>query len=273
MTMPPPENTTTTRDEKLIFFPKHPLEIELLKMLPELVKRFGGKPLDTTKLPPFQQDGMKYYTDHDTYHGQTDMAMTLKIDITTAEKTYKQHHANEPGATFSLYLMWTLMKAMQEIPGYNFRYINGRWFEFDNLPLFTTARINGEINNLVLTDVVSSSWSTICEKYTTQKQQVGGMKATQSFSYPVFAIATHITSLPLSFTSLHIPVPKKGVEIERPMFVMGQRVSKNDRLYMPFHAKLPHASLHPGLFQALLTGWERIREHVEGTRQLMKANL
>ncbi len=40
------------------FFPQHPLENELQRALPEMVKKYKGSRLDISKLPSFQQDGM-----------------------------------------------------------------------------------------------------------------------------------------------------------------------------------------------------------------------
>jgi chloramphenicol O-acetyltransferase type A len=244
---------------KLKFFKPHPLEEELIKALPTLIQHYDGKPVDTQALAAFQQDGMKYYTDFKTYQS-TDIGITLKLDISKKAKIYRQHYAQEPGASFSLYLMWTLVQAMQSIPGFNFRYIGGRWYEFNNLPLFTTLTIEGELNNFVFPNIVGSSWSDLCQLYLSAKNKTSDTTQTNTYSYPIYAIATHITNLGLPFTSMSIPTPKKGIEIERPMFILGERTEKKDKLIMPFHAKLPHASLHPGLFQQLLSNWAKSEE-------------
>lgn len=249
-------------NNSLSFFPKHPLERELLRSLDSLIKKYHGKRIDISSLSAFQRDGMKYYTDFETYNGNTDIGITLNIDVTRAAKIYEQQYSKEPGATFTLYLMWTLIKAMQITSAFNYRFINGYWYEFANLPLFTTAAVSGELNNLKLNDVVSCEWPEFCQKFTEQINSLKSMGTTQTFPYPEYAIAMHITNIQLPFHSISIPAPKKGIEIERPMFVMGQRIAKEGKVFMPFYAKLPHASLHPGLFRKLLQDWDSIRGNV-----------
>ena len=236
------------------------LKSELRNALNMLKKRYQGKEVDCKKIPRFQLDGMKTYTNY-SFFEKTDIEITVKLDITLANKIYRQNYSHTPGASFTLFLMWIWIKALNEVKGFNYRYIDGKWYDFSNLPLFTTITTdpeNNELRNILIEDVVHTRWEKTCEKYLDAKKFALASKNSTLYPYPVYALATPITNLNLRFSHASAPTVKKEIEIERPMFVFGQRQEKNEQMTMPLYAKIPHASLYPLLLRKLIKCWDNI---------------
>lgn len=229
-------------------------------VITELLKKYNGKLAAIDQLPQFQRDGMKYYTQFENYNS-TDIELCIKRDITRAHQIYDEYFKNEEGATFTLYLMWSFAIALRQVQGFNLRCIDGKWYEFENLPLFTTVAKNGqtsELDNIMIDNFSNLSWEEACHQYLQRRQTSAEKAEVTSYPYHEFAIATHITNINLKFTHYSIPTPKKGIEIERPMFTFGQRYEKSGVHKMPLHAKLPHASLYPMKFQEVLGVWNTV---------------
>lgn len=235
------------------------LKQQLISELPELLKKYQGHEIEVKSMPDFQRNGAELYTQKGIF-ASTDILLTLQEDLAQTQEVYETHFKGEKGASFTLYLFWTLLQAMNRVPAFNYRYINGRWYQFDNLPLFTTmAGAKGELNNVVLEEVAHCSWPEFCRNACTAKEKLMSSTGTAMYSYPVYASAHHLTNVRFNFTALSIPVPKKGLELERPMFVLGARQEKLTGMTLPLGVKLPHASLHPQLLDELLMEWRKLR--------------
>lgn len=246
---------------------------ELEKDLPTLLERYEGKPLAENRPDRFQKNGMAIYTNFGSFF-QTDIGLTLSIDVTGAFAAYEKIKSETPGASFTLFLYWTWYQALQKVPGFNFRYINGQWYEFNNLPLYTTAIIDPDhhiVDNIVIDSPSKLTFATFCEQYRAKIAESKASGEVHMYPYSVYAVATHISRVNLPFTQVTIPTPRKGLEIERPMTVFGALARGNDgRLYIPLHAKLPHASLHPALFQQALAYWQaQFPEHTAQASSMM----
>lgn len=231
----------------------------LTQSLPDLLIRYKGKEIYSKDFAPFQQDGAKYYPKGHLWRS-ADILLTTPLDMAAAYERYERHFQNEKGATFTLYLIWTLLNSMQSIPGFNYRFINGKWYEFENLPLFTTiANTRGELNNALLENVNGCSWQSMCEQYNNIRLALDHSADTTTYPYPIYCLATHITNSKLRIFSTAMPTPTKELDVFRPMFVLGGRKKANGELEMSITIKAPHASLHPQLISCLLGAWEQER--------------
>ena len=248
----PTEQSASIKQNPSTFFSPDYIHRQFQVALPGLLRRYQGKEVDVSQLP--------VYTEGRDMFEMTHMEGARRLDIRHALAVYEHQMPKFDGASFTLFLMWSWTKALQKVREFNFRYINGTWFEFKNLPLFTTLAADPanptQLSNLLIEGFAKMSWGLACQHYSEAKYALQQSKEAKMYPCPVYAVATHISNIRLSFTHGSGPVSKKEIEIERHMFVFGERKVTADEATVPLTARLPHASLNPALMAELITEWK-----------------
>lgn len=178
--------------------------------------------------------------------------ITVQLDISIASSIWQEKLANGKG-TLTAWLMWNLLQSLKEFPCFQWRYINGQWFEVKNPPLFCPIAVNraDRFVNLILENPFKLAWANFAETWDTLKQQIQLDGTFQTSDTSAFGFSQFIGNLPnLHFTSLTLHQPAHFCQ---PFFYFGARRNNEPKvMVMPLAAKFHHSSCDPYIFDLLL---------------------
>jgi chloramphenicol O-acetyltransferase type A len=195
---------------------------------------------------------MSYFIDKKLVK-QPRVNITMTLDITDAYYAFKER-ANQ-GDTFTGYLTWGLLASLQIHPHFSWRTINGKWYAFNDLPLFipvATGLSGNRLASVIINHVSEMDWGTFSEKYHHEIENArhGWTNPfTDVLHWSVYYIIGNLPSI--TFTSLTIH--ESGIETARPIFYLGRRYEHQSKFFIPFTIQFHHATLDPILVDAFLT--------------------
>jgi chloramphenicol O-acetyltransferase len=243
----------------------------MLTLTPEQLEKFlaayQGTPLNLQKVSGYHKVALEFFTDPSQVIDPR-IEFTSQLDITDIYRTYLKYYHRPNETTFTAYLKWMMLKAMQNTP-FNWRYINNNWYEFNNLPLEVNVITNDERGQIVnfLYNVSDSTWEKFSSEHAKlikgqEKNALDDMEALRAS--PLYAIAHQIVGVHLP----HITSYKTTRKIQyshHPWIVFSDRYSENSasnslsflfknntRMFLPLHMSISHASLSPHFATAFL---------------------
>ena len=182
--------------------------------------------------------------------------ITLQLDITDAYANYQQLNLKQ--ASFFAYLIWQFMQTIATQPSFKLRKVGMDWYFIHNPPIIVPVAVGGQQRffEIVLNDVMKLSVEEFCQVFHNAVQQArigNGQRATpEQFYFSIF-----FGNLPtLRFTGLTLHYRREVIDAQT-LFYFGQRYSLDNRLYIPFAAKLHHATTDPFVLHELIAAWQQ----------------
>lgn len=214
--------------------------------LDECLERYQGELIGAEKMPAYQKFSIDFFDNPTNVHDPR-VQFTSQLDITEIYENYLTNYKNTLGATFTAFVKWNAIRAMQNTP-FNWRKMNDQWYEFKNLPLEVSVRTQDERQQALffLDDVSQSSWEVFCSKHSSVNK--GGLEDGLELikRIPLYAIAHEVVGL-------HIPrmtsysTTRKTLYAHQPWIVFSDRYKEGNRLLLPLYLSFSHATLTPAL--------------------------
>ncbi len=241
--------------------------------LEKTLQQFQGAPLDLKKLTDYHRIGFGPFA-NPSYALDPRIQFTAQLDINDIYENYKTHYKSSASVTFTTFVKWIVIKAMQHTP-FTWRQINGNWYDFSNLPLLITMRTkkDRELSGFILENVAQSNWQTFCQYHDDFKE--GKLKDIihEQLELPVRYLGYQILNV-------HVPrmtsynVTTKAVYAHQPFIVISDRYLLEKKLYLPFYVNYSHATLTPEDAEILLNqfqqyGMMKPTEVVHATRGIL----
>lgn len=238
--------------------PDHEAEKIKPEQIQDLLLEYSGHLLDLKSLSDYDRASMTYFTDHETTR-QPRLNISFPLDVTRIHDTFEK--MPKINGTFTGYLTWGLLAAMRLHPHLSWRFMNGMWYAFDDLPLFIPVATSSPGNRFVSVTLkhvaAAANWVSFSKIYNSAIA-----KARQNWSNP-FGDQLHwsnyhfIGNLPdIQFTSLTLH--ESGIETARPIFYFGRRYENQDSLFVPFAIQFHHATFDPVRISNFITDFNRI---------------
>lgn len=211
-----------------------------------VLNKFEGKPVEASSLTNFQKFSVPFFTNPEKV-SHPHVSFTTQLNISDMCAIYNEHYKNIPGATFTAYLKWNLIKSMQGTP-LTWRYINNQWYEFKNLPLEISVYVGGERGQLLyyLDDPAYLSWEEFCKKHSeiAKGHLIDDIEKIKKI--PLYALAHEMVGLyiPGELTSYETTI--KVEDSHQPWIVFNKRVTKpTGEIIQPLRISFSHAVLVP----------------------------
>jgi len=222
--------------------------------LTQILSKYKGRSLKEEELSHYVNWAMDYF--HDENH-VTDpyLTMTLNLDLTQARKVYENSYKAVEGASFQAYLVWNLSRALQKEWTFSTRNIDGTWYLFNNLPIFTPIAVGGDLRfkDVIIENSTELSWIEFAQEY---RNEVNNENAQlEILPQKVWALCPFIGNLPnMNFTSFQ--VHRNRLKTGRPLFYFGQRVQTTESLFVPLSISIDHANADPFVLDRLISSFQ-----------------
>ena len=227
--------------------------------LKPFLKKYEAVLVDESKLSAYEKFAFKLFHDRKIV-SDPNLEITIQLDITDADRAYREKFSSAKGASFTAYLSWCLIQAMNAHAPFRYREVDGKWYEFGNLPLFFPVAVAGKerFGEVLIEGASKFTWEEFSEKY---REAVDLCMQTGAVYVPASLESWHLSNfignLPnLQFThfSLHSSSQDRG----RPQFYFGKRYELGGRKFVPFYVRFDHANLDPQLVGRLVNDFELI---------------
>lgn len=222
--------------------------------LTQILSKYKGRTLKEEELSHYVNWAMDYF--HDENH-VTDpyLTMTLNLDLTQARSVYENTYKAVEGASFQAYLVWNLSRALQKEWTFSTRNIDGTWYLFNNLPIFTPIAVGGDLRfkDVIIENSTELSWQEFAQAY---RNEINNEDAQlEILPQKVWALCPFIGNLPnMNFTSFQ--VHRNRLKTGRPLFYFGQRVQTSDSLFVPLSISIDHANADPFVLDRLISSFQ-----------------
>ncbi len=148
------------------------------------------------------------------------------------------------------------MQSLKELSYFQWRYIDGQWFEVKNPPLFSPIALNTSerFANLIIENSFNMDWEQFANTWIEKKEKIKRGEIFQTKDISIFPFSQFIGNLPnLYFTSLTLHHPLGS---SQNFFYFGaRRRDEKGNTLMPLAAKLHHSSCDPHIFELLLNNY------------------
>jgi chloramphenicol O-acetyltransferase type A len=220
-----------------------------------LFERYEVIPLVKTELAgKYQPWALDYFTNPELVPVPY-VDITVQLDISIAVAIWQEKLSKGEG-TFTAWLTWNLIQSLKEFACFQWRYIDGQWFEVQNPPLFSPIAIDraDRFVNLVLDNPVKMTWPEFAQTWIELKQAIQSGTTFEKTDAAVFGFSHFIGNLPhLHFTSLSL---HQSDSFCQHFFYFGaRRCDPQGVTLMPLAAKLHHSSGDPYVFDLLLKNY------------------
>lgn len=221
----------------------------------DLLARYEAVPL---RLPEsegsYQAWALQYFTNRELVPDPY-IDITVHLDISSAALLWQERLSPAIGS-LTAWLTWNLLQSLREFPCFQWRCIDGHWFEIQNPPLFCPIAVDGadRFANLILENPFRLSWQGFAISWNKLKQRIKAEGSFRESDASVFGFSVFIGNLPnLHFTSLVLHQPASFCQ---PFFYFGaRRRNAQGSLLLPLAAKFHHASCDPHVLDRLLQNY------------------
>jgi chloramphenicol O-acetyltransferase len=211
-----------------------------------VLKKFDGKLVESKVLTGYQKFSLTFFTNTERV-SNPHVSFTTQLNITSIYSTYETYYKNTPGATFTAYLKWNLIKSMQDT-ALTWRYINNCWYEFKNLPLEISVYVGGENGQLLyyLENVAYLSWETFCKEHAEIAKGTLEDDKEKIKELPLYSLAHEIVGLYLPGKLTSYATTVKTEDSHQPWIIFNKRITKSSgEIIQPLRISFSHAVLVP----------------------------
>lgn len=215
----------------------------------ELLQRFQAEPLSDDLRQGWLDWSLDFFTDRSILQCPY-VDITVQLDVTDA---YRNYCGQSVRASFFAFLTWHLAQILAEIPEFNLRLIDGRWYRLHNPPVFIPVAVGGRarFQEMLLENTYTLGYEAFAHYYAEQLQAARDGRLPREDACRCYFYAHMIGNLPyMAFTALTLHW-QQAIEGQT-FFYFGKRYASGDRLLIPLAAKLHHAVADPLMFNLLL---------------------
>jgi chloramphenicol O-acetyltransferase len=212
-----------------------------------ILSKFEGKLVEASSLTNFQQFSIPFFTNLQKV-SHPHVSFTTQLNINAIYTVYRDHYKDAPGATFTAYLKWNLVKSMQGTP-LTWRFINDRWYEFKNLPLEISVYVGGKRGQLLyyLDNPAHLSWEEFCKKHAEIAKGHLADDMEKIKHLPLYALAHEIVDLYIPGELTSYETTTKVEDSHQPWIIFNKRFTKpTGEIIQPLRISFSHAVLVPG---------------------------
>lgn len=221
-----------------------------------MLNTYQGELLSSHDLSFYERWAMDYF--HDDQHvSDPYLSITLDLPLGAARDNYQNHFQSAEGASFQGFLIWCLARALKSEWIFSTRNINGKWYRFDNLPIFCPIAVGGELRfkDVILENVTALSWPEFARYY--RKSVDCNDAKLEVLPQEVWALCPFIGNLPnMAFSSFQIH--RNKLKTGRPLFYFGQRKTINGEPSVPLSISFDHANSDPFVLDKLLATFNEL---------------
>ncbi|NES46358.1 hypothetical protein [Moorena sp. SIO2C4] len=181
--------------------------------------------------------------------------ITLRLDLTDAENNYNDNFKNDY-STFTCFLIWKLLKALKKHPPFWWRFINQKWYQINNPPLFCPTAVGGEVRfaEMIINNATKLGWLEFYQLYRNSKDSIfaNPILPNNNDRYYAYQLGQFVGNLPgLDFLSFSMQTGRGNTQS---FFYFGKRTYDNNqqRLTVPLAIKFHHSNLDPMLIEVLV---------------------
>ncbi len=213
--------------------------------LNQLLEKYNGRLANNDQFPiPFltNQKSIK----------ESRIQVSLSLNITDIYKNYSLHYDKTTGASFATFIKWVAMKAMLNSVC-NLRLINGKCYQFDNLPVELSVRNHdNHLQSLYyVEDALHANWSDFCRQYEDFSDAVLQRKMGPSSELPIDEMAHKISEV--HFSQMTRYNTTGNIEYGRqPWLAFSNRYEHKGTLYLPLHLSFSPSTMAPQIAEGFI---------------------
>ncbi|ARN55642.1 CatA-like O-acetyltransferase [Sedimentisphaera salicampi] len=220
--------------------------------LEDLLEMFEGSKVDLARFKDYPKFALEYFHDKSEI-ADPNLHMTLQLDITGLRERYDRDFAGI-NSTFTAFLVYKLLLAASGIEFLRYRYIEGSWYCFDNLPLFFPVAVGGDkrFMEIIIDSPARLDFPEFAEKYCTGLEKIRNNPSDyKPVPNEIWKNMWFIGNLSyMRFTSFGVHLNQR--DTGRPIFYFGQRYQQGERLYVPLYSRIDHATGDPFILNEVI---------------------
>ena len=222
----------------------------------ELLSKYRGCQVCMDDFKDYPRFALEYF--HNTSEVlDPNLHITIEQDITALRDAYQSIYRTEE-STFTSFLVWKLLRAVIATEFLTFRHIEGKWYRFNNLPLFFPVAVGGakRFTEVVVEDAGNINFAEFSKRYRTGlKKALAQDQDYQPVPNEIWKNMWFIGNLNyMRFTSFGIHL--NANDTARPVFYFGKRFERDGRLLTPLYARIDHATGDPFILNQMLEDFQ-----------------
>jgi chloramphenicol O-acetyltransferase len=221
-----------------------------------ILEMYAGREVDIESYHDYPRFALEYFRDESEII-DPNLHITVEADVTRLRVSFDSIPEGER-ASFTSFLIWKLLTAAKSVEFMSFRYIDGKWYRFDNLPLFFPVAIGGEkrFGEVVIENASNMAYQEFAEVYSerlaiARREDVDYQPVPNELWKNMWFVGNLNY---MRFTSFAIHLNK--ADTARPVFYFGRRFEREGRLYAPLYCRIDHSIGDPYVINQVVERFE-----------------
>lgn len=211
-----------------------------------MVEKYGGREVSREGLSGYKKWALDFFHRKE-FITEPHLGLTLQTDISEHETFYCQQRSNTNNGSFTAFLTYKAFHAVRKHRELNFRFLDGKWYEFASIPLYVPVAVPEpeRFRSALLENVETLSLQSFFDVYTAQIKTVQDLPWERNEIDPfLFEISLFIGNLPkLQFTSL--APHQRSLKTGAPLIYFGKRYRQDGKLLVPLFFGGDHSTFDP----------------------------
>lgn len=225
----------------------------------QLIRKYEGHLIDVEKISQYEKLALKFFQNKDVIR-DPNLQITLQVDISNAMDYFNAELKKFEFASFTGYLIWCTVKAMDKHPCFRYRKIEGEWYCFNNLSVFSPIAVGGNnrFSDIQIENVAKDSLIDFMKNYKAHVNQALASQADFSPIHPLVWAASHfIGNLPnLQFTGMQMH--SSVIDSGRPLFYFGKRYREGASWKVPLSITFDHSNIDFYILSAYMEDFNQL---------------
>ncbi len=221
--------------------------------------KYDALPLDTDKYKnSYIGWALEFFLD-ETEILNPCLDITLRLDLTDAEKNYQDNFQNQY-STFTSFLIWKLLQALKKHTPFWWRFIKEKekWYQINNPPLYFIIAVGGDarFGEFIINNATKLGWLEFSQLYKNGKDSVLVNPVLASDRKYAYRFGQYIANLPsLDFLGFTMHTSRNSTQS---FFYFGKRTYDEikKRLTLPFAIKFHHSNLDLFMIELLVKDYQ-----------------
>lgn len=252
--------------------------------LQRLLREFDGKKVNLAVESGNKAFSLGFFTGHVDPCIHAD----IPIDVTWIEQNYSTYYRKKQDgfSTFNMFILFNLMKTIEQNPFFYlcYRYMNGEWYCFNNLPLMVSVKVDDPAVQQVfffVKNIREMDWKTF---YKTYSEGVAICRANNSNvqladsnnknldagRYGWHAMGHLMTSMLFDFDSYTPSQKPKELEAHAPWFIFSKRSQEEEKTFITLSCHVSHASFIPAELDKFVKAFQKNASAVPENQQITR---
>lgn len=255
--------------------------------LQQLLNEFDGKKVNIPDESKNKAFSLGFFTGHADPYIHTD----ISLDVTWIEQNYSVYYRNKQDgfSTFNMFILFNLLKTAEkdEFSYLRYRYFNGEWYCFENLPLLVSVLVPDPAVQLVfffVKNIRSMDWTTfykavsegvtLCRESNSNEQLNKSSPHLDAGQYEWHVISHLMTSMLFDFDSYTPTQKPASLDAHAPWFIFSKRTKKVEneetKTELTLSCHVSHASSIPLEIGKFVTAFQESASTVPENQQITR---